>query len=54
MQEWELACKEVGLKAKKLKTPLKTKFASKVVLFQDTLKFHIVIDFYLSQQTSKL
>jgi hypothetical protein len=33
MQEWELICKEVGLRSWKLKTLIKTKFVSKVILF---------------------
>jgi hypothetical protein len=33
MQEWEMICKEVGLRSWKLKTLIKTKFVSKVILF---------------------
>jgi hypothetical protein len=43
-QEWEFACQEVSLPyeslhLRKLKTFVKTRFASKVVLFQETLEY---------------
>ncbi len=33
MQEWEMICKEVGLRSCKLKTLIQTKFVSKIKLF---------------------
>jgi hypothetical protein len=33
-QEWAKACIEAGLPVKKLRTPMKTRFASRVILFQ--------------------
>jgi hypothetical protein len=53
-QERELACKEVGFKAWKLKTRMKTRSTSKVILFQETLEFSTIINLYYSRQTSKL
>jgi hypothetical protein len=39
-QEWEAICQKASLPFKKLKTgPMKTTFASKVVLFKETLKY---------------
>jgi len=38
-QEWEKACIECGLSPQKLKTPIKTRFASKVIVFEETLEF---------------
>jgi hypothetical protein len=38
-QEWEKACIECGLLLQKLKTPIKTRFASKVIVFEETLEF---------------
>jgi hypothetical protein len=32
-QEWENAYIEIGMAPQKLKTPIKTKFASKVIIF---------------------
>lgn len=37
--EWDAACIEAGLPIRRLKTPVKTRFASKVVLFQETLRY---------------
>jgi len=33
------ACVDVGLSHRRLKTPMKTKFANKVILFQETLEY---------------
>jgi hypothetical protein len=33
-QEWENAYIEIGMAPQKLKTPIKTKFASKVIIFE--------------------
>ncbi len=38
-QEWEKACIECGSLLQKLKTPIKTRFASKVIMFEETLEF---------------
>jgi hypothetical protein len=38
-QEWEKACVESGLWPHQLQTPMKTRFASKVIMFEKTLKF---------------
>ncbi len=44
-QEWDKACIEVNtLATRKLKTPMKTRFASRVVLFQETLQYANVIN----------
>jgi hypothetical protein len=51
--EWELAC-EVNLKAWKHKSLVKICFASKVVLFQETLKYYATINICYHQQTSRL
>ena len=37
--EWKKACIEVGLSSRQLRTPVKTWFASKVLLFQETLDY---------------
>jgi hypothetical protein len=37
-QEWEKACIECGLLPQKCKTPIKTRFASKVIMFEETLE----------------
>jgi hypothetical protein len=39
--EWEKVCVDDGLPPRKLKTHVKTKFASKVMLFQDTFAYII-------------
>lgn len=41
--EWEKACHEVDIWHKKFKTLVKTCFSSKVILFQETLKYVNVI-----------
>jgi hypothetical protein len=33
-QEWEKAYIEIGMALQKFKTPIKTKFASKVIMFE--------------------
>jgi len=38
-QKWEKACIESGMWHQKLKTPVKTKFASKVIMLEETLEF---------------
>ncbi len=38
-QEWEVVCGEANLPPRKLKTPIKTKFASKVIFSQETLEY---------------
>jgi len=51
--EWELAC-EVSLRTWKLKSLVKICFASKVVLFQETLEYYATINICYHQQTSRL
>jgi len=38
-QEWEWACFESGMRHRKLKTHVKTKFANKVIMFEKTFEF---------------
>ncbi len=38
-EEWEMACVERGLRFWKLKTLVKTRFASKVIMFEEVLEF---------------
>ncbi len=42
-QEWERACMDSGLWPRKLKTPIKTRFVSKVIVFEETLEFKAAI-----------
>jgi hypothetical protein len=37
--EWKNACIGNGMRHRKLKTPVKTKFANKVIMFEETLEF---------------
>jgi hypothetical protein len=37
--EWEMACVKRGLRFWKLKTPMKTRFTSKVIIFKEVLEF---------------
>jgi len=37
--QWELACVERGLRFWKLKTPMNTRFASKVTMVKEVLEF---------------
>jgi len=41
--EWERACMDSGLWPRKLKTPIKTRFTSKVIMFEKTLEFKVAI-----------
>ncbi len=52
--EWEKAYHEANMQHKKLKTLVKTHFASKVILFQETLEYVNVINIYYTQQSSTL
>ncbi len=46
-QEWKKACIKCGLPFQKFKTLIKTKFASKVIMFDKTLEFkQIIITYY--------
>jgi hypothetical protein len=54
MQEWEMICKEVGMRSWKLKMLIKTKFVSKVVLFLKKLEYYIIVSLYYNPQTSRL
>jgi len=47
-QDWEFACKEIGLRPWKLKKLIKIWFASKVVIFQETLEYFLDINLYYS------
>jgi hypothetical protein len=38
-QEWEKACVKSGLWFHKLQTPMKMRFANKVIMFEEALKF---------------
>jgi hypothetical protein len=42
-QEWEKACMDSGLWPWKLKIPIKTRFVSKVIMFEETSKFKMKI-----------
>jgi hypothetical protein len=39
MQTWKKTCIESGLPPWKLKTPIKTRFTSKVIVFKECLEF---------------
>ena len=53
-QEWDRACIDAGLPTRKLKTPVKTRFASKVVLFQETQEYADAISICYRRQSLKL
>jgi hypothetical protein len=42
-KEWHKTCLDVGVPPQKLKTHVRTRFASKVILFQKTFEFEHVI-----------
>jgi hypothetical protein len=46
-QEWVKACVEVGLPIQRLRTPVKTHFASRIVLFQVKVCPYLVYNFVL-------
>jgi len=50
--EWEKACHEANLLHKKLKSSMKTHFASKAILFQETLEYVNVINICYIYHTS--
>jgi hypothetical protein len=50
--EWEKACHEANLLHKKFKTSKKTHFASKAILFKETLEYVNVINLCYIQQSS--
>ncbi|KAG0573230.1 hypothetical protein KC19_VG160100 [Ceratodon purpureus] len=52
--EWNKACIEAGVPSRKLKTPVKTRFASKVVLFQEMLEYADAINICYRGQSLKL
>ncbi len=52
-REWHRACLDVGLSHRKLKTPLMTKFVSKVILFQKTLEYCDVINLCHGRQENQ-
>ncbi len=49
-QEWERACVERGLRPQKHKTPVKTRFANKVIMFEKVLEFKEAILLCCGQQ----
>jgi hypothetical protein len=42
--EWHRACLDVGFSHRKLKTLVKIRFATKVIMFQETLEYHNAIN----------
>jgi hypothetical protein len=42
--EWKRACVDASLHHRKLKTPMKTKFTNKIILFQKTLEYKDAIN----------
>ena len=53
-QEWEKACIDARLPTRKLKTPVKTRCASKMVLFQETQEYADAISMCYKRQSLKL
>jgi len=54
-QEWEKVCIECGLLPQKMKTLIKTRFTSKVIMFEKTLEFkQVIITCYGRQKTIAL
>jgi hypothetical protein len=53
--KWQKACVDVGFFHQKLKTPMKTKFASKVICFQKNFEYYDPINLcYWKQDTQEL
>ncbi len=50
--EWHTSCFYNGVPPRKLKTPIKTRFVSKVIWFQKTLEFKYTIVLCYGQQQS--
>jgi hypothetical protein len=51
----ESACVDARISYRKLKTPVKTRFASKVILFQKTIEYQNVVNLcYERQETQEL
>jgi hypothetical protein len=48
------ACHEAGMQPIKLKTSVKTRFASKVIIFQEILEYVNVINICYTRQSSAL
>ncbi len=48
--EWERACMDSRLRPWKLKTPIKTRFVSKVIIFEETLEFKAAILLYFGKK----
>jgi hypothetical protein len=42
--EWQKACVNARISHQKSKTPMKTKFASKVIIFQKTMEYQDAIN----------
>ncbi len=53
-QEWEAPCREVNLHPRKLRNFVKTRFASKVVFYQETLEYTDTITICYSRQSLHL
>jgi hypothetical protein len=49
--EWHKACLDNNMPPQKLKTPMKTRFAFHVILFQETLEFKHTISLCYGKQT---
>jgi hypothetical protein len=49
-QKWEKACVKSGLWLHKFQTLMNTRFASKVIMFEEALKFKKTIIFCYGQQ----
>ncbi len=47
------ACLDAGISNQKLKTMVKTRFASKVIMFQETLKYHNAINLCYGRQETQ-
>jgi hypothetical protein len=52
--EWDRACKDASFCPQKLKTPMKTRFASKIILFKETLEFKDAINLCYSRPNISL
>jgi hypothetical protein len=53
--KWQKTCVDVEFFHQKLKTPMKTKFASKVIFFQETFEYYDATNLcYWKQETQEL
>ena len=53
-QEWNRACLDSGKRPRKLNTPVKTRLASKVIMFEEALQFWQIIFLCYSRQSLSL